>query len=250
MKKLVLFLAAVLLVIVSGTAFAASVMDKDVIVVGTEGTYPPFEFHDKTGALVGYDIDLVNAVAEKLGKKVEWVDMAFDGLIPALMTNKIDMIAACMSVTSERSKKVDFSDPYVITYSAFITLKDNDKIKGMGDLAGKKVSVQLGTTEDLNVSAVEGVEVKKFSKLDDAVREISLGRVDAAFMDEPVAKDYIASEQFQGKLKVAFTVELEGAPKALAINKSDKALLAAANKALKELEKDGTLASINEKWEQ
>ena len=132
MKKILSIFAVLALILIAGTAFAASVMDKDVIVVGTEGTYPPFEFHDKTGALVGYDIDLFNAVAEKMGKKVEWVDMAFDGLIPALLTNKIDMIAACMSVTSERSKKVNFSDPYVITFSAFITLKDDDKDQGFG----------------------------------------------------------------------------------------------------------------------
>ena len=250
MKKIVSIFAVLALILIAGTAFAASVMDKDVIVVGTEGTYPPFEFHDKSGALVGYDIDLVNAVAEKMGKKVEWVDMAFDGLIPALLTNKIDMIAACMSVTSERSKKVNFSDPYVITFSAFITLKDDDSIKGLDDLKGKKVSVQLGTTEDLYVTGLEGVEVRKFSKLDDAVREISLNRVDAAFMDEPVAKDYAGSDQFEGKLKVAFAVELEGAPKAFAMNKADTLLLEAVNKALKALKEDGTLASIEQKWEQ
>ncbi len=250
MKKILSIFAVLALVLIAGTAFAASVMDKDVIVVGTEGTYPPFEFHDKTGALVGYDIDLVNAVAEKMGKKVEWVDMAFDGLIPALLTNKIDMIAACMSVTSARSKKVNFSDPYVITFSAFITLKDDDKIKGLDDLKGKKVSVQLGTTEDLYVTGLEGVEVRKFSKLDDAVREISLNRVDAAFMDEPVAQDYVNSDQFEGKLKVAFSVELEGAPKAFAMNKTDTVFLQATNKALKALKEDGTLSSIEQKWEQ
>lgn len=250
MKKVLCVLAAIMLVTLCGTAFAASAVDKDTIIVGTEGTYPPFEFHDKSGALVGYDIDLIDAVAAKMGKKVKWVDMAFDGLIPALMTNKIDMVAACMSVTKERSKKVSFSDAYLITYSAFVTLKDDDRIKGISDLAGKKVSVQLGTTEDLYVSTVEGVDVKKFSKLDDAIREISLGRVDAAFMDEPVARDYIASDQFKGKLQVAFTVELEGAPKAIAVNKSDTKLLDAVNKALKEIKDDGTLETINKKWNQ
>ena len=234
MKKVLCVLAAIMLVTLCGTAFAASAVDKDTIIVGTEGTYPPFEFHDKSGALVGYDIDLVDAVAAKMGKKVKWVDMAFDGLIPALMTNKI----------------VSFSDAYLITYSAFVTLKDDDRIKGVSDLAGKKVSVQLGTTEDLYVSTVEGVDVKKFSKLDDAIREISLGRVDAAFMDEPVARDYISSEQFKGKLQIAFTVELEGAPKAIAVNKSDTKLLDAVNKALKEIKDDGTLETINKKWNQ
>ena len=124
------------------------------------------------------------------------------------------------------------------------------KIKGLDDLKGTKVSVQLGTTEDLYVTGLEGVEVKKFSKLDDAVREISLNRVDAAFMDEPVAQDYINSDQFEGKLKVAFSVELEGAPKAFAMNKTDTALLPAVNKALKALKEDGTLSLIEQKWEQ
>jgi polar amino acid transport system substrate-binding protein len=176
--------------------------------------------------------------------------MAFDGLIPALLTQKIDMVAACMSVTSERSKKVNFSDPYIITYSAFVTPADNETIKGIDDLKGKKVSVQLGTTEDLHVSTIEGVEVKKFNKLDDAVREVTLGRVDAAFMDEPVAKDYVGSKQFEGKLKVAFTIEIEGAPKALALNKEDTELLEKVNKALAEAKEEGLIEKLNEKWNQ
>lgn len=247
MRKLLTLFLVLTFVVFAGAAFAA---DKDVLVVGTEGTYPPFEFHDETGALVGYDIDLVNALADKMGVEVKWVDMAFDGLIPALLTQKIDMVAACMSVTSERSKKVNFSDPYIITYSAFVTPADNETIKGIDDLKGKKVSVQLGTTEDLHVSTIESVEVKKFNKLDDAVREVTLGRVDAAFMDEPVAKDYVGSKQFEGKLKVAFTIEIEGAPKALALNKEDTELLEKVNKALAEAKEEGLIEKLNEKWNQ
>ncbi len=250
MKKVLSTILVLALVLFAGAAFADSAMDNDVLVIGTEGTYPPFEFHDKTGALVGYDIDLVNAVAEKMGKEVKWVDMAFDGLIPALLTNKIDMVAACMSVTSERSKKVNFSEPYIITYSAFVTPSGNDTLNTLEDLKGKKVSVQLGTTEDLYVSELEGIEVRKFNKLDDAVREVTLDRVDAAFMDEPVAKDYVGSKQFEGKLKVAFTVEIEGAPKAFALNKNDTQLLEAVNKALIELKEEGAIEELNEKWEQ
>ena len=95
-------------------ALAASALDKDTLIAGTESTYPPYESRNSAGQLEGFDIELTEIVAARLGKKVQWVDMPFDSLIPSLMTGKIDLVAAGMSATEERAKRVNFSEPYVI----------------------------------------------------------------------------------------------------------------------------------------
>ena len=251
MKKsvvLVMFFA-LLLGVVGGPAFGAgSVMEKDTVIIGTSGSYPPFEFHDKTGALVGFDIDLANEVVARLGKKAEWVDMAFDGVIPSLLTGKIDMIAACLSITEERSKKVAYSTPYMVSLSAFVLNKDSGEMATLEDLKGKTVAVQLGTTQDVYISEVEGVTVKQFPKLNDAVREVTLKRADASLMDETVAGTYINSEEFKGQLKKSFTVELKGAKQALAVSQNDPAFLEAVNKIVVQLQEEGFISELHKKW--
>ncbi len=250
MKKVVLGLVVLALIVgmIGVPAYAASIMDKDTIIVGTSGSYPPFEFHDKTGALVGFDIDLANEVGKRLGKKVEWVDMAFDGVIPSLLTGKINMIAAALSITEERSKKVAFSTPYMVSLSAFVLPVGSAEMKSLEDFKGKTIAVQLATTQDVFVSEIEGITVKRFPKLNDAVREVALKRADASFMDETVAETYINSDEFKGQLEKSFTVELKGAKQALAVSKEDPAFLDAVNGVLKELEEEGFISELHKKW--
>ena len=145
MKKL---LFALLALLVAVTACQANVMAKDVLLVGTESTYPPYEFRDENNDLKGFDIAMTEAIAEKMGKKVEWVDMPFDSLIPSLLAKKIDLIAAGLSATEERAKRVAFSDNYEVSISAFITAYDNDAIKALEDMKGKIAAVQLGTVQE------------------------------------------------------------------------------------------------------
>ncbi|WP_024822087.1 MULTISPECIES: transporter substrate-binding domain-containing protein [Aminobacterium] len=244
----VFVLLVTVVVLWGGFAQAASVMEKDTIVAGTSGSYPPFEFHDKTGALVGFDIDLANEVGKRLGKKVEWVDMAFDGVIPSLLTGKIDMIAAALSITEERSKKVAFSQPYMVSLSAFVLPTNSPDVNGMEDLKGKSVAVQLATTQDVFISEVADVTVKRFPKLNDAVREVALKRADASLMDETVAETYINSEEFKGQLKKSFTVELKGAKQALAVSQEEPLFLEAINEVLTKLDEEGFIAELHKKW--
>jgi len=124
---------------------ASSVMDGDLIRIGTEATYPPFEYRNDKNEVVGYEIEIATAIGEHLGKRVEIVDMAFDGLIAALLTGKIDMVAAGMINTEERRKKVDFSDVYFEIEDVVVVRSDDDSIKSLDDLAGKTGTVQMGT---------------------------------------------------------------------------------------------------------
>lgn len=234
---------AVLLLCLVGTALA-----QDVIRVGTESTYPPFEFRDQTGKLAGLDVELMEAIAARLGKKVEWVDMAFDSLIPSLMAGKIDAVIAGMSATPERAQKVDFSIPYYISLSSFLVRAEDDSIKGLSDLKGKVIAVQLGTVQDTFSSKIEGAEVRRFQKFDDCVREVVLGRAHATLMDKVVAESFLEAPDFKGKVKIAFDQEITEAGKAIAVRKGDKALLDGINKVLEEMKGSGELDRLIQKW--
>lgn len=229
---------------------AAAILEKETILVGTESTYPPYEFRDKDNNLQGFDIDLTHALAEKLGKKVEWVDMPFDSLIPALLSGKIDLIAAGMSATEERAKRVAFTTPYEISLSTFIVKAGREDIKSLEDLKGKTVAAQLGTVQDTYAGTIEGVEVKRFQKFDDCVREVALGRVDATLMDRPVAVKFVDQKDFAGQVQLAFDQEITGTGKALATRLDETAFLEGLNKALKEMDDTGKLQELRDKWMQ
>ncbi|MCS7233241.1 MAG: transporter substrate-binding domain-containing protein [Synergistetes bacterium] len=249
MKRYVLLVLIVLSLSFAGIGMVfGDAMKKDVLKVGTESTYPPFEFRDKNNNLVGFDIDLMEAIAKKIGKKLEWVDMPFDSLIPALLAGKIDIIAAGMSATAERAKKVAFSVPYYISLSSFVVRANDNSIKTLNDLKGKTIAVQLGTVQDTFCSAIPNVTMKRFQKFDDCVREVVLGRADATLMDKPVAIEFCESKDFKGKIKIAFDQVITEAGKALALRKEDVKLLEAINKVIEEMRKSGELQALTDKW--
>ncbi|MDR1885692.1 MAG: transporter substrate-binding domain-containing protein [Synergistaceae bacterium] len=235
----------------SGAALAGSLADKDVLTVGTEGTYPPYEYYDESNTLTGFDMELIVKVGEKLGKEVKIVDMAFDGLIPALLTNKIDVIAAALNSTEERKQRVDFSDVYDIADSAIVVKSDNDSIKSLEDLEGKIVGVQLGTTEDIFLGRQDiKYEIKRYQKTDDAIREVILGRNDGVLIGTFVGNSYIDSDRFKGALKTAFRVEVNKQDEgfSLAIRKGDPQFLEALNSALRELADSGEIQALKKKY--
>lgn len=137
------------------------------LVIGTSPDYPPFESLDKQNNVVGFDIDIMQEVANKLGVKLEIVQMGFDGLIAALNAKKFDIMAAGVTVTDERLKVVDFSKPYLVGTDAIVVHKDNnDKITKLEDLKGKKVAVQIGTVQADALKKIDGITVKEYNLLD------------------------------------------------------------------------------------
>jgi len=225
----------------------AGLMDKEVFMVGTESTYPPYESRNEQGDLIGFDIDLMEIIAEKLGKKIEWQDMSFDGLIPALIAKRIDMVIAGMSITEERAQRVAFTKPYEISVSAFITRVDSD-IKDVEALRGKSVATQIGTVQETYAHAIEGAEVKTFQKFDDCAREVLLGRADAALMDIPVAREFVNQRDFAGKIKVAFEQVITEGGKAIALHLSDSDVAEKISQIIDELEENGEMQKLRDKW--
>lgn len=244
MKKFALVL--LLVFVMCGAAFAG-VIEKDILLVGTESTYPPYESRNEKGELVGFDIELMGMIAAKLGKKIDWQDMAFDSLIPTLIAKRIDVIIAGLSITEERATRVAFSVPYEISVSAFVT-KEDSAIKNLADMKGKSIAVQIGTVQETYAGSVEGATVKTFQKFDDCAREVMLGRVDAALMDIPVAKEFIKQKDFVGKIKVAFEQVITEGGKALALHLENKETADKISEIIKELEASGEMAKLRQKW--
>ncbi len=218
------------------------------LIMGTETTFPPYEFRNEKNEIVGFDIDLANAIAKKLNRELKIEDMAFDALIPALLAGKIDMIVAGMTITEERKKKVAFSDPYYETGLVWVVRADDDRIKTPDDLKGKTLSTQTGTTSDIQASKIEGVNMKRFQQFTDAFLEVSAGRADACIVNEPTAIDYTMKHP---ELKIGGKLQFEGTERqfnGIAVRLEDQELLNGINQALKELKDSGEYDQMVEKW--
>lgn len=217
-----------------------------VIRVGSETTYPPFEFTEND-KYVGFDLDLTDAIIKKMGSKMEFKSMGFDALIPAVQAGQIDIVAAAMNATPERAKTVAFSDPYYTDAGyTIIVKKDNTTIKDWADLAGKKVGAQVGTDQVNVAKEAKAAEVKQLDTNSQGFMELQAGTLDAFVIDKPVGLYYL--HKGADKDLKAVGSPKAGEPLALAMNKDKKELVAAVNKALKDLKADGTYDKIYAKW--
>ena len=221
-----------------------AIKQKGKLVVATSPDYAPFEFQslvDGKNQVVGADIDMAQAIADELGMTLEIEDVAFDSIIPEIVSGKADMALAGMTVTEDRKASVDFSDTYA-TASQMIIVKEDSQIAGPDDLKGITVGVQLGTTGDIYVSDLEadGTTVERYNKGFEAVQALSQGKIDAVVIDGEPAKTFVAETEGLKILDEAFTVE----EYAIAVKKGNTELLDKINTALESLKDNGTLDEI------
>ena len=212
------------------------------IVIASEGKFAPFNFVDG-GKLTGFEIDVANAVAAKMGLKAEWKTMSFDGLLVGLQQDRWDMVIASHGVTEERAKAVTFADPHYCTGGVIIA-KD-PAIRATKDLTGKVVAVQTGTTYYDNAKKLPVKEVKNFPQDNSARAALETGHVDAWVTDKFVAKASLAATPGTA-LKTGdflFTEKI-----AAAVAKGNTGLVTEVNKALAAMMADGTYAAISKKW--
>lgn len=209
----------------------------------TDATFPPMEFV-KDGKRTGFDIELVEALAGAMGKKVEWIDIDFKGLIPALQAGRADIAVSAIYITPERSKVVDFTDPYYAGGLVVLTKADG-AIKSLKDLDGRKVSVQVGTKSvnylKEHFPKVQRVEVEKNQEMFNLVQ---IGRADAAVTGKPAAKLFAQSTNGLTVLNEQVTTEDYG----IAVPKNKPELTRDLNAALKKLKADGSYQAIVNKW--
>ena len=228
-------------------ASLASVQEEGVLTVGTEGTYPPFTFHEGgSGDLTGYDVEVTEAVADKLGVDVQFEETQWDAIFAGLESGRFDVVANQVSINPERQEDYDFSEPYTVSKGVVVVLEGNDEISSFEDLDGKTTAqsltsnwFQLAKDNGANVEAVEGWA--------QAVELLRQERVDATVNDELTFLDYQNTEGGDTGLEVAATTE-DAAENAFAFRKGSGDLVKAVDEALAELRKDGTLAEISEKY--
>jgi polar amino acid transport system substrate-binding protein len=248
-KRLALAVSAAALTLSVGASQAQEMTLK----IGTEGAYPPFNNLTSDGKLVGFDIDIANALCEEMKAKCEFVTQDWDGIIPALQAGKFDAIIASMSITSERKEKVDFTDKYYNTPPAIAAPKDSD-IKGVTkeDLAGKTIGVQ-GSTTHFNYSekTYTDSEVKAYPTAQEYQLDLANGRLDAVNDDISVLEQWLDSpEGACCKLIGAVTPdpEIHGPGAGIAVRKGETALVEKFNAAIQAIRANGKYKEINDKY--
>jgi polar amino acid transport system substrate-binding protein len=245
-------IAATALLAATGLASAKD-WTTETIRIGTDATYPPFESQDASGKIVGFDIDIGNAVCDELKLKCEFQNQAWDGIIPALTANKIDAILSSMSITDERKQVIDFTDKVYNTPPAMAVPKDST-IPGVdpANFTGKTIGVQVSTTHATYAEKVyTGAEVKAYNTADEYKLDLAAGRIDAAMDDVIVLGDWLASADGDC-CKMLGTIKpdpaIHGAGAGIGVRKEDTDLKALFNKGLAAIRANGKYKEINDKY--
>jgi ABC-type amino acid transport substrate-binding protein len=256
MKKVLLATGLIFLMIIiaacggsketSGSADGGSlkkIKDKGEIKVAIEGAYPPYNYINDKNELEGFDIDIANEVAKKLGVKANLVATPWDSMIPALTGKKFDIIISDMAITEERKKKVAFSDPYFTTGNQLFVPK-NSPIKEPKEMKGKKIGVTISTTAS-EMATKNGADIKLYKNDFLAFEDLVNGRLDGVATDQGVGAKIIIDRNYDLKaVDGLLNTELAG----MTIRKNDNELRNEINKVIKEMQKDGSYEAISKKW--
>jgi polar amino acid transport system substrate-binding protein len=261
MKRSVIFLSVLVALSLVLTACGGSpaathlgaIKQAGVIKVGTSADYPPYESVDSNGNKVGFDIELMNEVANRLGLKVEWVDMPFDSLIAAVQEGKIDASISCFNYSEERDKVVDFSDAYYTSEDAF-TVADGftGKIEKPEDVAAYKVGVQTGTTQDtwltdnlVSKGLLSEENLFRYDRVDQAMLDLKNGRIDVMMSDYVPAQALVKQ---LGGLSVVYQGVLSTGPLNIVLPEGDKELGQAVNETIAKLQSEGFIDTLAVKY--
>jgi polar amino acid transport system substrate-binding protein len=258
-SRLLALLAALVLVLTAGIAVGCGDDDDDgdsggggedlglitegTLLVGTDTPFPPFEIGQPPD-ITGYDIEVMNAIAENLGVEPEYQDTSFDTIFRDTAQGQFDIAAAASTITPERQQQVNFSDPYYEAQQALLVPEGSD-IASVADLGGATVGAQDATTGEAYANdETDAAEVRGFPEGPDAVAAVTTGQVDAAIIDQPVAVDAVEKQGGVEIVEEIPTNELYG----FAMSKNNTALLEAVNGALQEIKDDGTLADLYQQY--
>ncbi|MDF2681413.1 MAG: glutamine transporter substrate-bindnig protein [Brevibacillus sp.] len=223
----------------------ARVKQNGVLRVGFEGTYSPFNFLNDQNKFDGFDVDISNEVAKRLGVKAEFVATKWEGLIGGLNADKFDIIIAQMSITEERKKSVDFTEPYVITGGVLATRTDTNDVTKLDDIKGKAIGVGAGTTFEEVASKVEGADVRKYKSMNDYLQDLVNKRLDVIMNDQLVLGYNIKTKN----LPVKIVSDIINEDKiGMEIKKGNSDFVEAVNQVLADIKKDGTYETLYKKW--
>jgi lysine-arginine-ornithine-binding protein len=248
-KKLLSVAIAGAIALAAGSAAA----DMQKVRIGTEGAYPPFNSIDPSGKLVGFDIDIANALCAAAEFECEFVVQDWDGMIPGLIAKKYDAIIASMSITEERKQAVDFTGKYYNTPAKFVARKGADLDVSFDGLAGKVVGVQRATIHETFLrDKFPGIEIKAYATQDEANADLVTGRTDLVMADSvALLEGFLATPEgadFEFVGPDYNDPEYHGVGAGIAIRKGETELADAFNKAIDKIRADGTYKEINDKY--
>jgi polar amino acid transport system substrate-binding protein len=213
------------------------------LTVGSDIPYPPFE-QGKPGHYTGFDVELMEAIAEKMGRTAEFQDTSFETIFRDVAQGKFEAVISAATITEEREKAVDFSNPYYLSEQA-VLVKEGSSIKSLEELEGKTVGVQQGTTgQELAKEKSGASEVRPYPEGPDAVNALKSGTVEAVVIDAPVAQNAVEKS---GGVEIAEKVPTEE-EYGIAVAQGEEEFLEEINEGLKEVEEDGTYTKIYKKW--
>jgi polar amino acid transport system substrate-binding protein len=246
------FMALALLLVAGATLFAGGKTEtaaaKKTIVVATDSTWPPMEFVNEQKEIVGYDIDLMKAVAAASGFAVEFKSVAWDGIFAGIAAGKYDAIISSVTITDERKKEMDFSDPYINAGQILVVKSETTGVETLANLAGKTVGAQIGTTGAFEVEKVKDVTLKTYDEVGLAFEDLFNGRIQGVVCDTPVAAQFaLQNDKYKGTLKIVgkpFTDEYYG----IVVKKGNQALLDLINAGLKKVKDSGKVTEFEKKW--
>jgi polar amino acid transport system substrate-binding protein len=245
MKGLLLLLLVGIVVVGLFTAGCAGGGGTGKIRVATDATWAPFEYVDtETGEIIGFDIDLFDAIAERADLDVEYVNVDWDALLAGMAQGTYDAAISSITIKPDRLEEMNFSIPYIVAGQIITTLKSNTDITGPETLSGKSVGVQTGTTGDDYAQSINGTTVVGYDDIPLAFVALLTGQIDAVICDDPVAYGYVAKYDTLKTVGEPLTTEEYG----IAVPKGKEELLEKINDALEELLDEGIIAELTAEW--
>ncbi|MYL37425.1 amino acid ABC transporter substrate-binding protein [Halobacillus litoralis] len=215
------------------------------LVIGTEGTYRPYTFHDDNDELTGFDVEIAREVADRLGVEAKFNETKWDSMFAGLNAGRFDMVANQVGIREDRQEKYDFSNPYIQTSAVVVTNENNDSIQSFEDLEGVNTAQSL-TSNYRDIAEANNAEITGVEGFNESMQMIASNRIEATVNDRLSVLDYM-QQRPEAPVKIAARAD-EASESGLLFRKGNEELVDAVNNALEEMKEDGTYLEISEKW--